>query len=246
MTFALAAAGFSAWAFGSLTQDVVAKEEAVRLDPPVERFFVTHRVGWMTAFLKGATWLGSSAVLIPLVVGVGLFLILRRHDRRSALGLVIAVSGAVLLTHVVKGSVDRPRPPVAVQLVHSSGSAFPSGHTLDAAAAWETLALIASARRKLRARAGLWGSAAAVVAIVGLSRLYLGVHWLTDVLAGYAGGTFLAMSIGVGILVSARAGPTPPGGTEDVVPGEVETGRGGVGWPGPMRSAESRRSEASS
>jgi membrane protein DedA with SNARE-associated domain/membrane-associated phospholipid phosphatase len=214
LTFAVAAAGLSAWAFGSLTQDVVVNEEAVHLDPTVERFFVMHRVGVATTFMRDVTWLGSSAVLVPLVLAVALYVAIRRRDPSSAVGLVVALAGAILLSQLVKGVVDRPRPPAAQRLVQTSGWAFPSGHATDATAAWGMLALVASARRTVRVRAALWGGAAVIVLVVGVSRLYLGAHWLTDVLAGFAGGMAWVMSVVAGLLLT--------GGTKRPADGEVE------------------------
>lgn len=218
LTFTLAVGGLCVWAFGSIMQDVVANEEAVRLDPPVESFVLSHREAWLTALMKSVTWLGSIAVLIPVVVMLGGYFLIRKKHSWPAIGLITALVGAVALYHIVKRVVERPRPPLADSVgYHFSGWSFPSGHATQATAVWGMLALVLAAQGSVRSKALVLAAAAIVIASVGASRLYLGAHWLTDVLGGLAlGGLWLCVITAAHLVASGRpspllSAPTPPG-----------------------------------
>jgi membrane protein DedA with SNARE-associated domain/membrane-associated phospholipid phosphatase len=183
-----------AWIFIALTQDVFANEEAILTDPGFTRFVVDHRVGWATALMKGVTWLGSNAVMIPLVVVVGGYFLFRDRDWRPAAYMTTALVGANLIYRVVKSWVERPRPPASLHLIGVSGFSFPSGHATVAVACWGLVALLLGAGRPMRAKLMVGTAAVGIVALVGLSRIYLGVHWWTDVVAGFAlGGLWLCL-----------------------------------------------------
>jgi membrane-associated phospholipid phosphatase len=167
------------------------------VDQPTESFLVAHRQAWLTGAMRLATDLGAAGVLVPLVLAAGLAW---RWRRRSwgPLGLLVgAAAGAWLVQVAVKQLVDRPRPPAGLALSHATGFAFPSGHATDAAAVYGMLALLLSRSGRRPVRAATWGVAVGLVALVGLSRLYLGVHWLSDVVLGIGlgGGWLLAMVI---------------------------------------------------
>jgi undecaprenyl-diphosphatase len=197
----LAAAG---WAFGALLQDVIAGDESTRFDAPITQWFVAHREPWLTTTMLVVTHLGSSNVLLPLILVVGVAL--RRRGRSWApLGLLVAAyAGSVALYDVIKPLVARPRPAIGALVATATGYAFPSGHATQAAAVYGALIIVclrpASAARFAQA------AAAAVVAVllVGVSRVYLGVHWATDVLAGWALGTLWLLTL----LASVRTAGT--------------------------------------
>jgi undecaprenyl-diphosphatase len=151
----------------------------------VTRFAVAHRTAALTAGMRSVTWLGSNAVLIPLVVAVGAYLAFRARDGRAALALVLSLAGAIALYDTWKAVIGRPRPPVVIHLMQVGGASFPSGHATASAAVYATLAAILT-RRELRAATVAWSVGVVVVLAVGVSRVYLGVHWLTDVLAGWS------------------------------------------------------------
>jgi undecaprenyl-diphosphatase len=192
LTATVAAGALAAWIFGGLTQDVTGGEGTARFDPRIHAFAVAHRTGWLTALMRTVTWLGSSWVLVPVLVAATIVL-LGRRDRRAAAWLWAAFLGAVVLYALAKPLVHRPRPP-AVDLIGTAGGlSYPSGHATQAIATWGMLAVVMSTGRSPRARAGLLAVAVVVVLLVGASRVYLGAHWLTDVLAGYAlGAAWLA------------------------------------------------------
>jgi hypothetical protein len=82
LTFTIAVGALAAWAFGGLTQDVVGHDEAALADPHVTAWVVAHRTEWLTGVMKVATWLGSTAIIIPVGLIVGIFVVLRRRDWR--------------------------------------------------------------------------------------------------------------------------------------------------------------------
>jgi undecaprenyl-diphosphatase len=171
-------------------------------DAHVTRWFVDHRSDTLTSVMRAVTWLGSSWVIIPLTVLVVIVLALRYPIAR-AVYLGIAVAGAFLLSTLVKYIIGRDRPPASVRLAHVASSSFPSGHTTQATATYLALAVIATCIvRETRWRLMIWSVALVVVALVGVSRVYLGVHWATDVLGGWllgatwVGGLTLALQPG--------------------------------------------------
>jgi membrane protein DedA with SNARE-associated domain/membrane-associated phospholipid phosphatase len=207
LTFTVAAGGLAAWAFGALTQDVTGHDDTALADPHVTAWVVAHRTGWATSALQVLTWLGSTAVIIPAGLAVGLYFVLRRRDWRPLALLVAAVAGAVGLYNTVKALVGRPRPPAAIWIGHYTGASFPSGHATQSAAFYAMLAIVLGAGLFFRKRAIPWVAAALVVLVVGASRIYLGAHWLTDVLAGYAlGATWVAIVVVVLLTTSKGTG----------------------------------------
>src|SRR5690242_16814216 len=211
LTFTVAAGALAAWAFGGLTQDVIGHDDTVLADPHVTAWVITHRTGWLTSALQVLTWLGSLAVIIPAGLATGLYFLIRRRDWRPLALLTAAVAGAVGLYDIVKAVVGRPRPPAAIWIGHYTGAAFPSGHATQSVAFYAMLAIVLGAGLSIRGRAILWSAAALIVLIVGASRIYLGAHWLTDVLAGYAlGASWVAIVVAVLLITSSGTGRVRP------------------------------------
>jgi undecaprenyl-diphosphatase len=209
LTATVAGAALLAWLFAGPTQDVIAHDETARLDPRVHAFAVAHRTGWLTLIMRNVTWLGSSYVLVP-VLAAATVVLLRRRDRRAVGRLWAAFLGAVALYTLAKPLVHRPRPPATDRSGQVSGAAYPSGHATQALAAWGMLAIVLAAGRSVRARVLLLLAATVVVLLVGASRVYLGAHWPTDVLAGYAlGATWLALVIALRLCRDHDAGRPP-------------------------------------
>lgn len=212
----------AAWLFGALTQDVVGHDDAALRDPAVTSWVVAHRVVWLTDVMRAVTWLGSKAVLIPLVVAVGLFFFLRSRAVGPTIQLCAALGASFMLYTVVKGLVGRARPPMVDRLVDASGPSFPSGHSADAAAVFGTLALILIASAGRRARAAIWVGAVLVSVLVAVSRLYLGVHWFTDASAGLAlGWAIVAAVAAVTLSIPPRASARPPSATPSLPPSDT-------------------------
>lgn len=142
-----------------------------------------------TSYVRDITALGSFAVLSFAVLAVAGFLALRgRGDRALAvLGFTI---GGTLLGEAAKHLFWRPRPDVVPHLVEVVTLSFPSAHAMQAVVVWFTFALLfAEAQSRVCVKVYLFGAAMLVALAVGLSRVYLGVHWPSDVLAGWALGT---------------------------------------------------------
>ncbi|MGW5791356.1 bifunctional DedA family/phosphatase PAP2 family protein [Saccharopolyspora sp. NPDC003752] len=204
LTTAALGAAVGAWIFGGLAQDVLEREEAARLDPLVAAFVVSHRADWINMGMQVVTWLGSSVILVPLLLVATEVLLVGHRDLRATVQIWAAFLGAMGLSTMFKAIVDRPRPPLAEAITHVTGAAFPSGHATQAIATWGMLAFVLARGRSPRARTLAVAAVMVVVLFVGLSRVYLGAHWLTDVVAGYAlGGTWLAVLLAVGL------SPTP-------------------------------------
>lgn len=149
------------------------------------------------------TWAGPVYVGI-IVVAVGGLLARRRF--RAAAYVAATVLVATRLGALLKVVIDRPRPPIADRLFHPGGLAFPSGHSVDAAALLAALAVTAVATRPGRRwTAAIVTAAAVLVAAVMWSRTYAGVHWLTDTVAGALLGVAVACAFRWGADVWIRA-----------------------------------------
>lgn len=218
----IAAGVLAALAVGVLTGDVLGHYGLAHADPHVTAWVVAHRADWLTDVLRVVTWLGSLAVIVPVAVIAGLFFVLRWHQWWPVALLAVAIAGAVGLYNLVKHLVGRPRPPPAIWIGHFSGASFPSGHATQSVACYVTLALILGAARPGWVKAWLSAVAVLVVLVVGGSRIYLGAHWLTDVLGGYALGTaWLAIVLAVAL----TAWPPPGRAVPDARPGRYGPGR---------------------
>jgi undecaprenyl-diphosphatase len=135
--------------------------------------------------LRWITQLGGSAVVITALAATAAYDYVQRRSREVFLFVLAVGGGELVLANVLKLIVRRDRPAV-LHLVGAHGFSFPSGHTVSAAAAWTAIALVVGRGRRRRVRAA-WGALAVLIAIsVAASRALLGVHWLSDVLAGLA------------------------------------------------------------
>src|SRR3954451_21437016 len=141
-----------------------------------------HRTGALTTLAKALSTLGSQALLMSVVLVVVGALIARR---RGALALALPVrwGGAILLSTFAKQIVDRPRPPRELWLQHAAGRSFPSGHAVQSLSTFVVLGIVGAAVAG-RARRAVILVAGVLAVGVAWSRVYLGVHWTTDVLAG--------------------------------------------------------------
>jgi membrane-associated phospholipid phosphatase len=186
LTAAVLTLAASAWSLALVTFSVVHHTGLARGDARVLAFFTGHRAPWLTSLAKALTWLGSSIVLWPVVVLAGLGLWRWRRRWLPAVLPALALAGAWAGALLIKGLANRPRPPVADQLTVVHSWSYPSQHAAQALATWGMLALMLMAGRSARARVLLAAGAALIAFVVGLTRLYLGAHWMTDVLGGWA------------------------------------------------------------
>jgi undecaprenyl-diphosphatase len=174
---------------------------------------------WLEEAMRDLTALGSMVVLtiITLAAAVHLLLAGKRH---AALFLVIAVGGGVLLGFGVKAGFERARPDLVTHAARVFTTSFPSGHSMMAAVAYLTMGtLLARVQPQRRLKIWLIGLAVLITLAVGISRVYLGVHWPSDVLAGWALGASWAMLCWAVALWLQRRGRIEPAGEESPAPG---------------------------
>lgn len=176
-------AAVATWLFGEIAEIVTAGKTQA-FDEAVLRWLGAHRTKSLDSAMLEITTLGTGIVVMTVVAVSALFLSLTRH-RYSALLLLVATAGGLILNTVLKLFFDRPRPHVIVWETHAASSSFPSGHAMSATIVYTCVAYLAA--RLARHRWQRWTVmfiAAFVVILISTSRLYLGVHYPSDVLAG--------------------------------------------------------------
>ena len=201
-------AAASAWSFIEIADEVI-EGETLAID---ERIILAMRTSdpddpigpaWFEEAVRDLTALGSTLVLSIAVVTVVGFLLLMRHWRPAIFTFAASVSGQ-LASHVLKEVFGRPRPDLIPHEVAVFTHSFPSGHAMTSAVVYLTLASLI-ARLTDRRRLKLYAMSVAVVLtiLIGVSRVYLGVHWPSDVLAGWMIGASWALACW---LVAAKIG----------------------------------------
>jgi undecaprenyl-diphosphatase len=165
---------------------------------------------WLKGAVRDITSLGSATVVFLLAAVVAIHLALSRSTS-AGLFVVFAVAGGQVLSSLLKLLVERPRPEIVPHLTEVSTLSFPSGHAMMSAVTYLTLGLLA-ARFLPRRAAKIYVVALAVMLtfLIGVSRLYLGVHWPSDVMAGWcAGFAWASLCFMAAKLTRAVTGRTP-------------------------------------
>ena len=171
------------WMFVKLA-DVVREGATQQFDEAVLRWMASHQVPWVQHTMFEITLLGTGLVLMMTVAVAATFLWLTDH-RFSALLLVIATWGGVAINALLKSSFDRPRPQVFEWGAQVLTSSFPSGHAMTATITYGTVAYLAARLQRRRlTRAITLFVAGLMIGVICVSRLYLGVHYPSDVVAG--------------------------------------------------------------
>lgn len=159
------------------------------VDRPVWSWFVAHRSGVGTIAAKVVTEVGSTAVMALLALLAAGWLAIRAKRRGDAALVAVVTAGAGLLVAVSKPIVGRVRPPEEFRLVTEANQSFPSGHSLASMAVLGVLAVVFLPRLdSARLRTAGYLMVAVAILAIGASRLYLGVHWSTDVVGGWLTG----------------------------------------------------------
>lgn len=212
------------WGFAELADEVVEGETrsldrrlllAVRtpgdLSTPIGPEYLQEMARDLTA-------LGGVVVLTMLtVIAAGFFLLRRRYG--TMLYLLVATGGGIAMSQLAKGLFDRPRPDLVPHGSMVYTASFPSGHSMMAAVAYLTIGvMIARTLPQRRLKTYVLAVAALLTILVGISRVYLGVHWPTDVLAGWLAGAGWALACLLLARVLARRGHVEPEQHEDMTP----------------------------
>ena len=207
--------------FAVLTLAVGFHPEPFGVDRAALRAAEDLRTPWLTALLTTITTAGSSPWLVAIALVVALAALGSRRDPQPGAWLLAEYVGAVVLYQSLKAVLDRARPPGGLD--DATGAAFPSGHATQGIAFFGLLAAIFLSLLPRGVRLPAAVGVATIGVLSGLSRVYLGVHWLTDVAGGFLlGSAWLAIMLGIRTTfvrrqearasrVSGRDGGPPPG-----------------------------------
>jgi undecaprenyl-diphosphatase len=191
-----AAAGsllFLAW-----LADEVLEGSTLNFDESVRLFINSHASNSLTQIMQFVTMLGSTIWLVSLGVCLAIIFFILRW-RRSIVVFVVTMAGAITLNIILKLSFKRTRPAAFFDTALPSSYSFPSGHALLSLCFYGALAaIIVPHLSRTVTRASIWAAAGLLVALIGFSRIYLGVHYPSDVLAGYAAAIVWVVIVGAG------------------------------------------------
>jgi undecaprenyl-diphosphatase len=216
----LGSLSFGVWAFVALADEVM-EGDSRAADRMILLWFRTAGdlsdpvgPGWMEEMVRDFTALGGIGVLSLATAGVvGFLLLAGKH--RTGLFVLGAVASGLALSFALKYGFDRPRPDLVPHGSVVYTSSFPSGHSMLSALTYLTLgALLAWQQHKWKLKAYVLGVAVLLTLLIGVSRVYLGVHWPTDVLAGWTAGIAWALAWWLLARVLQRRGTVDPDAEE--------------------------------
>ena len=190
----LAFSAFVIWGFFELA-DAVMEGDSRAFDRAVLLYIHQNVPDWLDTQMRLVTALGYYYVVVPLLAVV-LFMFYRRGWRLSAVLLVVSTGGSIVLTTVLKGVFRRARPELFDSGYQASFYSFPSGHATVAVGFYGMLTVILAYRLRGPARWLVSALGVLVVILIGSSRLYLGVHYPTDILAGYLSALLWLVCVG--------------------------------------------------
>lgn len=173
---------------GEISEDIHNREPLTVADAQLSTWLHSHATPSLTSAMFVVTYLGSGAVATCIAVTFGLYLIWRRRFYWLA-AFLSSVYGGVLLNRILKYAFQRPRPHFDDPLLSLSSYSFPSGHTMTATVVYGVLAAyFFTTTRDWRWRLVIFCAASLLILLVGFSRIYLGAHYLSDVLGAMAEG----------------------------------------------------------
>jgi membrane-associated phospholipid phosphatase len=171
-----------------ISEDVIRHEPLIAADARFSAWLFAHRSPFLTSGMRVMTSFGATLMVTSISIALALYLLWRRHLYWLA-ALAWVVPGGALLNVVLKVTVHRARPNLDDPLLTLTGFSFPSGHTMMTSVLYGFVAAYVCAHTPHRARRVMAVcSAGILIALVGLSRIYLGVHYLSDVLGAMAEG----------------------------------------------------------
>jgi undecaprenyl-diphosphatase len=179
---------------------------------------------WLREAAADLTSLGGISVLGLFAVIAICFLLIQRK-RLSALLLVVGLAGGVALSEGLKAMFGRERPPAAFQAVETLNASFPSGHALLSTVFYLTVGvMLTRAFPRTHLKAFVLGASIIIALLIGLTRVYLGAHWASDVIAGWCAGAAWAMALWlVAYAVDRRQAVSDTGPHDEVLPPEPGT-----------------------
>ncbi len=185
-----------------------ARGGAMRFDMPIRNAVHAWASPPLTATMRGVSLLGSEVGLVPLGI-ILVWWLVAAGRRRAAVVFAVAALGAEALDQIMKLLFHRPRPEPFFGYAEPVTHSFPSGHAMVSLCFFGVLAAILAARERPRVtRVAIFTAAALLVGLMGFSRVYLGFHYPTDVLAGYAAAVIWLAAVRAGYLVFTK----PPNG----------------------------------
>ena len=224
----LAAFSLGAWAFVTIAGEVIEGDTAsfdrailLGLRNPSN---LADPIGpsWLEETARDITGLGGHPILVFISLSVIVYLLMV-GKRRAALFVLVAIGGGMLLSAGLKMGFQRPRPALVPHEVRVYTASFPSGHAMLSALTYLTLgALLARVESRRRVKAFIIGLTVVLTLLIGFSRIYLGVHWPSDVLAGWCvGAAWAALCWFVALQLQRKGQVEPPS------PGDTTGATGG-------------------
>jgi membrane-associated phospholipid phosphatase len=197
LTLGVAAVLALGMGFGELLDNVLEGEGIAVADRPVVGFLAAHRQPWSIAAARVITDIGSPVGVAVTAVVVGVALAWVRRSWLPLLVFALGAGGIGVINMTVKRLIGRGRPPLATAVLNEQGFSFPSGHTVGTTVVWLLSAWMVGhwviSRRAVQV--AVWTGALLMIVAVGATRVYLGVHFPSDVLAGWALGAAWAVTI---------------------------------------------------
>jgi undecaprenyl-diphosphatase len=188
LTTRLVLCALAIWAFSGLLDAVLDNETLVRIDRIIAAWFTAHDTPTGRTIFNIITQLGSPVVWV--LMAIGAIYLWFAHEHALLVSWIAANLGGKALEYVIKNTVHRTRPEYSAAYLHGQSYSFPSGHAMGSTICYLMTAYIIAARPEVSRRTGIVAHvvAIAIIATVAFSRLYLVVHYLSDVLGGVAAG----------------------------------------------------------
>jgi undecaprenyl-diphosphatase len=208
------------WVFGAIADEIPENAWMVRLDEQAIQWLQTHGGETGESVFFAVSWLGAQ-VLVVAAVSVTLFYAIR-GDWLRAIAVAVTIAGSALLNYLLKAQFHRGRPEFATEFITHQTWSFPSGHAMESLVGYGFFAyLLLERTRSMAARRAIVTVTVVLVGLIGFSRLYLGVHYPSDVIGGYiAGAIWLVVCITGYRHALAHIGRTNESGFESLGGGE--------------------------